>query len=216
MERLIFFFSATGNSLYVAEQLKGKGGTALSIPQLMKHNQFEFEADEIGFVYPIYMHLPPQMVKDFIARVRMKANYFFAVLTYGNRTCNAVELWQDIASKNGYHFDYVNTFIMVDNWLHHFDMEQQKAINKHIPEQLEVIQRDIDERKVWTRPVTEEERKLHEEAFHKSGLYKTDGFNFKSEEHFEINDDCISCGICVKVCPRANWSLGNEKAETIG
>lgn len=53
-------------------------------------------------------------------------------------------------------------------------------------------------------------------AFHTSGLYKTDGFNFRSEEHFDVTDDCISCGICVKVCPRANWSLGNEKAETIG
>lgn len=56
IKRIIFYFSATGNSLYVANQLKGGDGEALSIPQLMKNKEFDFEAEEIGFVYPIYAH----------------------------------------------------------------------------------------------------------------------------------------------------------------
>ena len=46
-KRLVFFFTGTGNSLYVAKSLVADGGTALSIPQLLKEKDLNFEADEI-------------------------------------------------------------------------------------------------------------------------------------------------------------------------
>lgn len=98
-KRIIFYFSATGNSLYVANQLKSADGEALSIPQLMKNGEFDFEAEEIGFVYPIYMHIPPFMVQQFIAMANLKADYFFAVPTYGARAPMVSEIWQNIAEK---------------------------------------------------------------------------------------------------------------------
>ncbi|MDR2588945.1 MAG: hypothetical protein LBC67_05905, partial [Spirochaetales bacterium] len=47
----IFYFTATGNSLYAAKTL---GGKLYSIPQLLKEGQFEFADDSIGFVFPVY------------------------------------------------------------------------------------------------------------------------------------------------------------------
>lgn len=43
----------------VARQLAEPEGELLSIPQMVKQNRYEFEADEIGIVYPIYGHMPP-------------------------------------------------------------------------------------------------------------------------------------------------------------
>lgn len=57
--RVILYFTATGNSLYVARQLAGEAGELLSIPQLVKAGRYELEADEIGIVYPVYGHMPP-------------------------------------------------------------------------------------------------------------------------------------------------------------
>lgn len=62
-KRITFYFTGTGNCLYVARQLGGKDAELLSIPQLMKHKKFKFEADEIGLVYPIYGHMPSNMVR---------------------------------------------------------------------------------------------------------------------------------------------------------
>ena len=75
----------------------------------MKHKKFKFEADEIGLVYPIYGHMPPNMVRRFIQKAQQKADYRFAVLTYGNRKCSAVEIWDDVSRKAGTKFDYINT-----------------------------------------------------------------------------------------------------------
>ena len=125
-----FYFTGTGNSLYIARQLAGENAELLSIPQMVKRGKYEFEADEIGIVYPIYGHMPPYMVRQFIQKAKLKAEYKFAVLTYGARKCNAVEIWDRISCKADNAFDYINTIIMVDNWLPNFDMNEQLKIEQ--------------------------------------------------------------------------------------
>lgn len=65
-KRIILYFTATGNSLYIARQLADENTELLSIPQMVKQNRHDFEADEIGIIYPIYGHMPPNMVRNFI------------------------------------------------------------------------------------------------------------------------------------------------------
>lgn len=169
-KRTMLYFTGTGNCLYVARQLGGTDAELLSIPQLMKHKKFEIEADEIGIVYPIYGHMPPNMVRRFIQKAQLKADYLFAVLTYGNRKCNAVEIWDDISRQAGKRFDYINTLIMVDNWLPNFDMNEQVLIDKHIPKNLQKITADLNSQRRWHEPVTEEERQQHNEFMKRTGI----------------------------------------------
>lgn len=74
-KRIIFYFTGTGNSLYIARQLAGENTELLSIPQMMKQGKYDFEADEIGLVYPIYGHMPPYMVRQFIQKAKLNAKY---------------------------------------------------------------------------------------------------------------------------------------------
>ena len=195
-KRIIFYFTGTGNSLYIARQLAGENAELLSIPQMVKRGKYEFEADEIGIVYPIYGHMPPYMVRQFIRKAKLKAEYKFAVLTYGARKCDAVEIWDRISRKADNAFDYINTIIMVDNWLPNFDMNEQLKIDKHIPENLQKITADINSRQHWHEPVTEEERQQHQGFMQRSGLDPEVGFLMKSEKFFTVTDVCIDCGIC--------------------
>lgn len=167
----------------------------------MKHKKFKFEADEIGLVYPIYGHMPPNMVRRFIQKAQLKADYRFAVLTYGNRKCSAVEIWDDVSRKAGTKFDYINTIKMVDNWLPNFDMNEQVLIDKHIPEKLEEISTGIAEKKHWHEPVSQEEREQHQGFLERSGVNPDTGFILKSEDYFTITNACIGCRACVSVCP---------------
>lgn len=215
-KRGILYFTGTGNCLYVARQLGGENSELLSIPQLMKQNDIEIEADEIGIVYPIYGHMPPNMVRQFIKKAKLKADYKFAVLTYGNGKCNAVEIWDDISRQAGVAFDYINTLIMVDNWLPNFDMNEQILIDKHIPENLDRIIGDISSRKHWHEPVTEEEREQHQGFLERTGINPEIGFVLQSENYFTATDACIGCGACVEVCPKGNYSLTSQGIKTEG
>ena len=160
-KRIIFYFTATGNSLYVARQLADEHTELLSIPQLMKRKRLEFEADEIGIVYPIYGQMPPNMVRRFIQKARLEAAYKFAVLTYGNMQFVATELWDEISRKTGgTPFDYITSFLMVDNWLPNFDMSEQIKIDKHIPESLGRIKDDLAVRKHEIPAASEQAKQL--------------------------------------------------------
>lgn len=48
---MVFYFSATGNSLYVARNLDAD---TYSIPQEMKKNERRYKADRIGIVCPLF------------------------------------------------------------------------------------------------------------------------------------------------------------------
>lgn len=215
-KRIIFYFTGTGNSLYIARQLAEENTELLSIPQMVKQGKYEFEADEIGIVYPIYGHMPPNMVRRFIQKANLKADYLFAVLTYGNRKCNAVEIWDEVSRQAGKRFDYIGTIIMVDNWLPNFDMNEQMKIDKRIPGNLQKITADINGGRHWHEPVTEEERQQHQGFMQRSGLDPEVGFLIKSEKSFTVTDACIDCGICTYVCPRGNYELTSRGAKMSG
>ena len=215
-KRIILYFTATGNCLHVARQLAESEEQLLSIPQMVKQNQYEFEADEIGLVYPIYGHMPPNMVRNFIKKAKLKAAYKFAVLTYGARKCDSVEIWNDISSKAGNKFDYINTLVMVDNWLPNFDMNEQIKIDKHIPENLRQITEDLSQRRHWHEPVSEEERQMHAGFMARSGRDPEVGFLKKSENYFVVTKNCIDCGACTDVCPRGNYEFTSNGIKMQG
>ena len=60
IKRMIFYFSATGNSLYVSRQLAGDNGVLLSIPQEIHNENPVYEAEEIGIVcHKVTLHPSP-------------------------------------------------------------------------------------------------------------------------------------------------------------
>lgn len=62
---MVFYFTATGNSLYVAKQLDEN---PVSIPQMLKHNNLNFSDESVGIVFPIYAGRAPKIVLDFLKR----------------------------------------------------------------------------------------------------------------------------------------------------
>lgn len=193
-KRIILYFTATGNSLYVARQL----------------------ADEIGIVYPIYGQMPPNMVRRFIQKARLKAAYKFAVLTYGNMQFVAAGIWDELSRKSGNAFDYITSILMVDNWLPNFDMNEQIKIDKHIPESLERITADIAARKHEIPSTEERARQLFDRFIRDRGLDPEVGYLIHSEDYFVVTDACIGCAVCTEVCPRGNYELTSTGVKTEG
>ena len=70
---MIFYFSGTGNSHWVAKRLASQLGDAL-IPmadaEAMKEVYACKKGERVGFVFPVYAWAPPKVVLDFLARVR--------------------------------------------------------------------------------------------------------------------------------------------------
>ena len=115
---MVFYFTGTGNSLYVAKQLDAE---KISIPQVLHNSNLVFESLSIGVVCPIYGHEMPNMVKDFLKKATFRTEYFYLILTYGNIHGGAAELAEQALAVCGKRADYINTIKMVDNFLPAFE-----------------------------------------------------------------------------------------------
>ncbi|AJH00594.1 hypothetical protein LF65_04049 [Clostridium beijerinckii] len=59
----ILYFTATGNSLYIAKSL---GSDYYSIPKLIKEGKYDLEDEKIGVIFPIYGGGVPKIVEEFL------------------------------------------------------------------------------------------------------------------------------------------------------
>ncbi|MGN0445771.1 MAG: EFR1 family ferrodoxin [Acutalibacteraceae bacterium] len=205
---MIFYFTGTGNSLYAAKELDSE---RYSIPQVLRTAERTFTAVSIGIVAPIYGHEMPDMVKQFIREADFQTDYFFVILTYGNRHANAVELAQEVLTEAGHPADYIRTLWMVDNFLPAFDMEEQIALEKHVEEQLIVIRGELARKTRGLEPVTEADRQAH-----RNYVRSVNGAPASVWSNFNFTDRCIGCGICTNVCPAGCIHLESGRAIRTG
>ena len=202
---MVFYFTGTGNSLYIAKQIEEN---PLSIPRIIHNENQEYTADSIGIVAPIYGHELPPMVKDFMRKAKFQTDYFYMILTYGNRHGGAAELAKHFCDECGITVNYINVIVMADNWLPSFDMNEQKKMDKHIEENLEKILADLSVRKNEISEVTDKDRAAHKEFLGRMSQMPEDAW----QHLLKITDDCVGCGICEKVCPSASIKVVNGKA----
>ena len=202
-KRLVFYFTATGNSLFIAKQFSD---APLSIPQELKKGTQVYEADEIGFVFPDFAAAAPMIVREFIEKCQFKADYIFSVITFGNASVNVAEWWNDFAKGKGVHNNYVNSILMVDNYLPVFDMNEQIKIDKKTDENMASIISAITARKDYVQAAD-------------MGWFTKDMLKNMQDMHFSQTceqlikldtDKCIQCSTCSQVCPRGNFSLTSD------
>lgn len=205
---MVFYFTGTGNSLYAARQLEAE---PVSIPQVMRGSEREFTAESIGVVTPVYGHEVPPMVKDFLRESTFDTGYFYIILTYGCRHGGAAELAKELCVECGVRVDYINTLHMADNWLPTFDMDAERAMDKHIPEQLAAITADVKARRHAISPVTDNDRAAHQEYLRNvSGVPEAMWQNL-----VVVTERCVGCGVCTRVCPADCMVLENGRAKHI-
>lgn len=105
----------------------------------------------------------------------------------------------------GYQFHYMNTLLMVDNFLPNFEINEEISLlkKKKTEECLEKIAADIHSHRHYIPRPTQIDKDLS--AMCVSLMAQQDkGENAKA---FLVNRACISCGICVRVCPANNITL---------
>lgn len=203
---MIFYFTATGNSLYVAKQLSKN---PISIPQVK--SGMSYKDVTIGIVCPVYCGEIPKTVFDFIRNTRFETEYLFLILTYGADESDSAEFTFNQCQKIGVLFDYIACIKMVDNYLPAFDMAAEKKSDKRISEQLSAIIKDIDGRKKGFPMPTDAGRKLHKRVAMMNKIIPS----VNNGSTLKITDKCVGCKICEKVCPIGNIIVLTDYAQRL-
>lgn len=205
---MIFYYTATGNCLYVAKKLDHN---LLSIPQELKKDQCHYKDEKIGIVAPVYAGELPKTVRSFIEKANFETDYFYMILTYGKNDSVATIWSENFCQENDRHVDYIQSILMVDNYLPSFDMEEEMEVDKKVDEQIKQAIDNINQR----------ERFIPQPSQAAKDLYATASKKFKEHpelingEAIMISDECVGCKICEQVCPKGNIKVEDGKSKRL-
>lgn len=213
---MIFYFSATGNSKYVAMKIAAETKEEpISITDCVKNRKFIFEVtdtERIGLVTPTYFWGLPSIVDEFLEKLELRMPdshhpYIYHVATYGKIAGQVSHMVNERLKKNGLSLDGMFGVQMPDTWTPIFDLtdkEKIKKINnqaeKQIAEAAEKIKResagDFNRRKVPLAVV-----KLYYPLYEKK----------RKTKYLTVEASCTGCGLCAKKCPVAAIAMQEER-----
>lgn len=210
MEKIIYYFSGTGNSLRTAVRIaEGIGGAEVISVRCGAENVSAERADVVGFVCPAYEWDMPGTMRSFVEQLTMNpAAYIFMVVTYVAIHGRAFETMEEILSGKTARLSYGRALRCVAS--------QCTAYAPFPPEQLMVpymerrlgkIVREIAEKKVRAFPTMSWlTRKLYPKLM-------TPYMEVEREydKGFYTDARCVGCQVCAKVCPTKNITFQNDR-----
>lgn len=208
---MIFYFSGTGNTRWVAQQIaEAIGEELVSIPDAIRQGQYSYtlKTDErLGFCFPTHGWQPPRIVRDFIAQMQVAKDHFcWALTTCGDNMGECMTILNKDLRQKGLEAETLFSVIMPESYVclpfMYTDTEEKETWKlenarhqlSHIIPIIRDCKRGIEE--------------LEKGATPRLYSYVIGGYFNKrmiTDKKFTVDADvCIRCGKCQKVCPVDN------------
>lgn len=214
MNSVIYYFSATGNSLKVAKDIALKLDNTKLI-KISKDNMILAEKNEymrVGIVFPVYYYGLPAMVSEFVQKLKLHNDaYVFAVATCGGSVGAAIKQLKNIFDKKSNQLSSAFTVVMPDNYQVMYSpppMEKQQRLFKIQGKKTEYIAEIINK---GITGVFEEEGSIAAKVL---GALLSRNFKPKyKDKNFWTDEKCNGCSTCAKVCPSNNIEMDGNKPK---
>ncbi len=205
---MIYFFSGTGNSSWVAEQIGLKtGDSVVNITDGTGVNYIDNQ--RVGLVFPIYAWGAPEPVLEFVRNFKGNPTFTFAVCTCAGNAGNAMSKLSAIFPLNSTY-----SVIMPSNYVMGSDLESDEVVVSKITKAKKRINtiinqviskqsiNDVNKGKLpWIKST------LANFAFNKFG---------RTTKPFYVTDKCISCQQCARNCPASAIRMIDGKPQWSG
>lgn len=205
---MIYYFSGTGNSAWVAEEIaKGTGDVAAPLAPLLRRGETPppvGAGQALGIVFPVYCWAPPPAVLAWAAGLKPAAGaYVFAVCTMGLSAGDALRVLSRRARLSaGW------TIAMPANYALLYNREPTRVIQAKIAAaraRLPAICAAVRERRAEFAPP---ENLL---ARANSWLLAPFFRHLTTDRLFRVSNACTGCGRCAAVCPLGNVEMADGR-----
>jgi ferredoxin len=210
MERRIYYFTGTGNSMRAARVIAERLGNTEIVSMRADPSDYSAKDCEIvGFVYPVYHWTMPAPAVSFVEKLDINPNAYVFVVTMPSFVCGmACEKLAEILDRKGIRLQYGNIVNSVANYVIVYPpFPSPKLRVPKTEKKLKKIAEDIFSRKTRDYPRASKMIKRKSERVMTPYLE----LQKYADNPFTISKECISCGLCSRVCPCHNIVLEDGK-----
>ena len=210
MKTVLYYFSATGNSLYVARFLQTllPGAELCSIPEALANGITEPDADCVGVVFPMHYFGLPVPVENFFARVALPSSaYVFAIATcgipYWGRPfldANVILETQKRRLDASWYVRLVSNYLPLRDTAADWRIRIRAWLAEKKLRKIARMVADKESHSTWQ--IMTEFCKKHHAAWRERQMHV-------DEQMICDTEKCISCGLCERVCPVRNIERPN-------
>jgi len=211
MQTELYYFTGTGNSLWVAKKIAEQIGDSrlISIPKVVNQETITV-GETVGIVCPIYMYNLPLIVADFIKKITTP-KYFFLVFAGGGVPGNGMKAVKKLCESRQIELSAIFNIKMPSNYTPYGvtpDEEQQECFNnaeKKIPEIARIVKAG--------ESYLEKSETFFLKSYVFPGLLYKLGYKMipAMAKSYIADEKCNGCGICRKVCPMENIHMSGDK-----
>ena len=206
MATTIFWFSGTGNSLYVAKCLAQELGDTRLCPMAagVPAGELGGKGEKIGFVFPSYYSHLPRIVKSFVEKLSIReGTYLFMVVTMGGLGQGSVNELESVLKQKNLRLSYGRGILMNGNYVINYN-PADKTKTKKMLEKTNVKIKQI------SAQIKAEHCLIKKIRFSAANLYKDIE---KLDAQFFAEDTCTACAQCSRICPVGNIKMENNKPK---
>ncbi|MCI1666295.1 MAG: EFR1 family ferrodoxin [Atopobiaceae bacterium] len=200
---MIMYFSASGNSRFVAERLAHTTGDELVClnDRIKRHDTSELVSDvPFVLVCPIFAWRVPRIVAEHLSRTTLTGSReaYLLVTTCGSSGNAGAWAERDLRERGmtllGWHTSYMLGDYVA--FMQDPDVARAPAVNRRVADELEALAPLVRERRpLPTQEVTVLDRFMS--RFANPFFYR----HIIGRPGFHVTDACVGCGTCAAVCP---------------
>ncbi len=221
----IYYFSGTGNSLFIAKELQKRLPDAALLPMvsLLHREKIEIRGRTVGLVFPVHALTNPIVVKRFLRKADFaSADYVFAVATRLGTVYRGFSELDRMLKKIGKHLDAHLVLNMGNNEPRHGKYtvptpEDLKALEEAALARLDSFAEAVKAKAVFHEKGAGEGITFGLHPVLNSLMEKLTISGLSLSEHtggvnyFYADEKCVGCGICEKICLSGKLSMQNNK-----
>lgn len=212
---MILYFSATGNSEYIAKRISSViNDECLNLFDRIKNDDFSKLHSEKPFVIvtPTYGWQIPHIVRDWLNHSQLSGSRdLYFVMSCGGDIGNSAKYIKKICKDKNMNYKGCAEIVMPENYIAMFDAPEREEAIKIIDKAEPVID-DAANRILHNECLAEKGAGFIGKL--KSGIVNAVYYPvFLHSKKFTVSDDCISCGKCVDACVLGNIKLVGGKPQ---